>query len=244
MTPRRALVALLLAGLFVVSGLAAAQDNTTDENAGGGAAAGIDFAVSILPVENPNSWSVKEITARAGSRVTLVYNHMNSQQPHNLHVYEPDLGATRCCLQGEDAFSAEVITITIPASGEVKYKCDVHPEMVGVIKVGETFAVAGAGGAPSGEAGGHTGIVALGVDYLAYWVAVIAFAVLFIIYGLTFFLFKHGESNATTDHMDRPGAAVGGDADNRVRGWLLVGVTILIVVGGLVLTFMNMPQAG
>lgn len=43
----------------------------------------------------------------------------------------------------------------------------------------------------------------IGVHYLAYWVGVISFAVLFVMYGLTFFLFKFNESGHTTDHKDR-----------------------------------------
>jgi heme/copper-type cytochrome/quinol oxidase subunit 2 len=52
-------------------------------------------------------------------------------------------------------------------------------------------------------AGGETAVPKLGVHFLAYWVGVIAFAVLFIIYGLAFFLFKYNESSHTTDHKDR-----------------------------------------
>lgn len=66
------------------------------------------------------------------------------------------------------------------------------------------------GQAPENVIGGaaeHVSFHKLGINRLAYWVGVISFAVLFIIYGATFFLFKYGESNATTDHHDRPGAA-------------------------------------
>lgn len=58
------------------------------------------------------------------------------------------------------------------------------------------------GGAGAKEVALHK----LGIHSLAYWIGVVSFAVLFIIYGATFFLFKYGESSATTDHHDRPGA--------------------------------------
>lgn len=257
MTPRRAaLPALVCATLVLVMASVVAQgDNETAPGTNttapagnasaptGGAppagASGIDYAVVILPNEAGGkfSWAIKELSFPADTRVQLTYDGTNAAAPHNLHVKGGSVDvATKCCIQ--EITGKESLAFTMPASGELTYVCDLHPEMTGKVTVA-AFSVGGA--AAGGEEGG---IEHVGVHYLAYWVAVIAFAVLFIIYGLTFFLFKNGESNATTDHMDRPGASTGDASGNRLRAILVVSVTVLLVVGGLVLAFANMPAAG
>jgi len=234
----RVVLALLAAEILVLAlaGAVVAQDNETRP-----AGDAIDYAVVVFPVESPSfGFAPKEMSFPAGSRVQLTYDHGTAEAPHNLDIYEglPQPVATKCCLTGEGG--REAVRFTMPASGVLKFKCDVHPDMQGVVKV-DAFSVGGApasGGAPEG----HTGVPALGVHFLAYWVGVIAFAVLFVVYGLTFFLFKYGENATTTDHMDRPGAAVGGPGENRGRAWFLIGITIAVVVGGALIAAANLPK--
>ncbi|HWG89283.1 MAG TPA: choice-of-anchor V domain-containing protein [Candidatus Thermoplasmatota archaeon] len=80
--------------------------------------------------------------------------------------------------------------------------------------------------------GGHASVHSLGVNFLAYWVGVISFALLFVVYGATFFLFKYGESNATTDHFDRPDAAASSTHAPVRSGamWLIIGIAILAAI--------------
>lgn len=232
MTPRGAALPLVALSIFLLAaGLTAAQGEANTTAPSGDVP---DYAVSLFEAKAGSgfAWSIKELSFPAGSKVALTYNSSKATAPHNVHAYVPELGVGRLLNPDEGTAS---ISFTMPASGEVKFKCDVHAEMQGVVKVGAFTA----GGAPE-----TAGIEHVGVHYLAYWVAVIAFAVLFIIYGLTFFLFKNGESNATTDHMDRPGAATGDASGNRLRTVTVVLVTIVLVAGGLVLAFLNMPAAG
>lgn len=88
------------------------------------------------------------------------------------------------------------LTVTIPADTQasVTYICSVsgHQDlgMEGTLQIG----AASAGG------GGETEIVDFGVHYLAYWVGIVSFVILFIVLVATFFLFRYGESGHVTDH--------------------------------------------
>ncbi len=75
-------------------------------------------------------------------------------------------------------------------------------------------------------------ITKVGVHYLAYWVGVIAFAVLFVVYGGSFFLFKHGETTATTDHRDRPDGGISGPQEfmDKYGFYVAMVVAMLLVV--------------
>lgn len=149
---------------------------------------------------------------------------------HNFHVGAPINEQTELIAGGE----SETINFTVPsnATGTLSYWCDPHRrlEMNGEVYTNQTAYEAAAEGL-LGDGEEHLDIESLGVDYLAYWVGVIAFAVLFVVYGLYFFLFKYGESATTTDHKDRAG---GGGADEhedwmRTVGWILFLATVAIV---------------
>lgn len=85
------------------------------------------------------------------------------------------------------------ITFAEDFSGSITYICSVsgHADigMEGAIQVGA------AGG---GE--GEEDVTDFGVDYLAYWVGIISFVIIFIVLFGTFFLFRYGESKEVVDH--------------------------------------------
>lgn len=60
-------------------------------------------------------------------------------------------------------------------------------------------------GAGPGEAEGVGAFTKLGVNFLAYWVGVVSFIVLFAVLGVTFFVLRYGETGHWTDWKDRAG---------------------------------------
>ena len=147
-------------------------------------------------------WDVSRFAANPGDTVVLVANLVERDGFHNLHasLEEPmtvDSPGPKTA-QGPNLFHK--IALTMPEEGQITFICDVHPTtMVGTVVTPAAFAAAGGAG---------LSVPKLGVHFLAYWVGLIAFALLFIFYGATFFLFKYNETPATTDHWDRsdPGA--------------------------------------
>lgn len=142
-------------------------------------------------------WDVSQFAANPGDTVVLVANLLKSDGFHNIHASteSPMTAATPGpkTQQGPNLFHK--VAITMPESGAITFICDVHPTtMVGKVVTPAAAAAAG---------GGHQALPAIGVHFLAYWVGVIAFAILFVVYGITFFLFKYNETPATTDHHDR-----------------------------------------
>ncbi|HVL47533.1 MAG TPA: plastocyanin/azurin family copper-binding protein [Candidatus Thermoplasmatota archaeon] len=199
---------LLLVALVAAMPLAAAQDNQTNQSTGDTGPAA-DYAVTLREKVDHGDflWAPEKMSFPAGSRVTLIYNSTGATAPHNIHVTEGADTTPATPIIDQDSGSVS-LTFQMPASGVVRFVCDVHPEtMKGSISVGEFGGGAGGGG------GAHTGIVAEGVHFLAYWVGVIAFAALFILYAATFFLFKYNESSHTTDHRDRASPAAAGSDD-------------------------------
>lgn len=147
-------------------------------------------------------WDVTRFAANPGDTVVLVANLVPRDGFHNLHASTEDPMTVESAGpktdQGPNLFHK--VAIQMPADGHITFICDVHPQtMIGTVVTPAEFAAAG---------GAHASVPALGVHFLAYWVGVIAFAILFIVYGATFFLFKYNETPATTDHWDRsePGA--------------------------------------
>lgn len=159
---------------------------------------------------------------------TYVVNFTNAGSvEHNFHVGAPINRNTTLIPGG----ASETITFTVPsnASGTLSYWCDPHRNlgMQGTVYTNQTAFQQAAEGLLGGEE--HIEIEALGVDYLAYWVGVIAFALLFVVYGLYFFLFKY-ETGTTTDHKDRAGGP-GGEHEEWTRtvGWILFLTTVATV---------------
>jgi hypothetical protein len=146
-------------------------------------------------------WDTKTLVAAPGDNVTLVADLRGSTNAHNLHA-KAVKGAP--ALSNGDAGTKVApaamhnITFTMPeGTTGVTVVCDVHGTMTLSILPPAVAAKAG---------GGTDAIPKLGVNFLSYWVGVIAFALLFITYGLTFFLFKYNETPATTDQWDRTGS--------------------------------------
>lgn len=143
-------------------------------------------------------WDVSTLAANPGDVVVLHANLLNSDIPHNLHVIEPGsdpVPASPGSKSRTSGAAVHTVSIEMPTEGKLSFICDVHPQtMVGTIVTPQAAAAAG---------GGHAAVPTLGVHFLAYWVGVIAFAILFVVYGATFLLFKYNETTATTDHWDR-----------------------------------------
>ena len=148
-------------------------------------------------------WDVLNLVAEPGDVVVLHANLVNRDLPHNLHIIEPG-AAPAAASPGPKSQTAgnavHTATMVMPADGELTFICDVHPDTM----VGHVVTAAAA----AESSGAHASVPTLGVHFLAYWVGLIAFAILFVVYGITFFLFKYNETRAATDHWDRsePGA--------------------------------------
>lgn len=139
--------------------------------------------------------------ANPGDVVVLHGDFRNSDNVHNLHQTLPEDGPKTTLAPAE----FHTISFVMPEEGNPRVICDVHATTM-ILDVMPPLAAAA--GAAHGES-----VPSLGVNFLAYWVGVIAFAILFIVYGLTFFLFKYNETRATTDHWDR---AEGGAESKRL----------------------------
>lgn len=88
----------------------------------------------------------------------------------------------------------------------------------------------GAAGPAAGEKPeGVKEIRALGVSFLAYWVGVISFIVLFVVLAATFFLLRYGESRHWTDQRDRP-AKEKGEAPKATGTWIVLGIVLVVFV--------------
>lgn len=85
------------------------------------------------------------------------------------------------------------LTVTFPSdfSGSIVYICSVPGHrsggMEGTLNVGAA-------------AGGEEDITELGVHYLAYWVGIVSFVIIFIVLFGTFFYFRYGETKEVQDH--------------------------------------------
>lgn len=223
--PARVTIALVC--VLALAGLAAPVV------AQGGAAQGIDRILTVGVLEtgcdavgaSDPCWDVATLVAAPGDQVTLRADLRNSDNLHNLHVTKGIEAAPKTDLAPK---ALHEVKFTMPASGSVTFVCDVHPTMTSTIV---TPAVAAASG------GGHeTDVVHMGVNFLAYWVGLIAFALLFIVYGLTFFLFKYNETPSTTDQWDRAGEGGPGGERRFSAGAasLLALVFAAVVIGAVV----------
>ncbi|MHB8585907.1 MAG: hypothetical protein ACYDDF_08760 [Thermoplasmatota archaeon] len=168
----------------------------------------------------------------AGAKVQLVYNSTGTGLPHDVQLFKSDgttglgIGTKKAINPGTGNFATPVFTI--PSDG-LTYICSVH----GAAMTGHIVAGAFVEG---GGSGGPVTITSQGIHVLAYWIGVISFAVLFLMYGVSFFLFKHGETPHTTDHKDRP------DYEERrtIMGmpeYVFVVLAILILAAAVVLLF-------
>ena len=168
-------------------------------------------------------WDLENVPIGVGETVRVIVDLSDSQAPHNFHVEDPINQKT-----ATDSGVVQELSFMVPADQRagIEFVCDVHAtEMYGTLLPPAAFAQL--------SAGGHEEVPEMGVHFLAYWVGLIAFAVLFLVYGITFFLFKYNETNATTDHWDRSGAEprkrVGGGVAN------LLAVVIAVAAIGVII---------
>lgn len=223
----RKVTAILAVSLVVLMALITALGAPVSAQETGGAEAegGVQRTITVAAIDTgcPDGaepcWDLAAIPVRAGDRVVFEIDLSPSAQPHNMHVLAPIDQKT-----DTETGTMQTLEFTIPANQKaaIEFVCDVHPTtMVGQLLPPEAMAALTAGGA-------HEDIPELGVHFLAYWVGVIAFAILFIVYGATFFLFKYNETSHTTDHWDRSGAE--GEGKKGLAGMAnLLAVVIAVV---------------
>lgn len=205
---------------------------TVEAHDGGAESSTYWFTTNQTEVEPPEGTSTP-LLLLPGKTYNITFVN-EGDQIHNLHIGGPIAEATPILDPGQQAF----LEFTVPANvteyeatdlseeeqevlgeeGAFLYWCDPHRDigMFGPVYVNQT-----AWEEALGELGGeeHLDIESLGVNYLAYWVGVISFALLMIVYGAYYFVFKHGESFINTDQKDRPGNQV--DAEEARKGHLV-----------------------
>ena len=82
-------------------------------------------------------FSLSEITVQAGALVTVFFNNMDANIPHNFAVYT-DSTASTPIFQGTIVTGPATTTYTFTAPttpGDFFFRCDVHPEMTGTFVV-------------------------------------------------------------------------------------------------------------
>jgi plastocyanin len=192
------------------------SSNTSNSSGGGSGLAGSlsplandapDYVFTFHAASAGTTFVPGSITVPAGTKLQLIYNSSGATLPHDVQVYKSD-ASTKLTQNGVAVGTKTFINpksgnyatpvFAVPSDGLVVI-CSVHgTAMEAKILVGSSPPSLGGGGAATQS------IVDYGVHFYAYWVGVISFAVLFILYGASFFLFKHGETPFTTDQKDRP----------------------------------------
>jgi plastocyanin len=233
-------VVLLFFTLAVVTAVgvpAAAQDATLEK----GAAASRVLTIGAIEEGGicpggitPPCWDTLTLVARPGETLSVVADLRSSDVTHNIQIldgtgpdakplagvaYSPLNTKGDATVQGANLLHNATFTVPSEFSGSLGFICQVHKASM----KGKIVTPVAAGAAAGGEPVHH-----LGVHFLAYWVGVIAFAILFLVYGITFFLFKYNETPATTDHWDRAGAAPPAEGKKMVGG----SATLLAIVIG------------
>lgn len=244
-TVRQVSVAALLSALMVVgvlAALAAPASAQEDAAAQPGSPPLRLLTIGVLDEACPEGakapcWDTNTLVARPGDKVSLVADLTTSGIPHNIVIRETGVNVegveySPAASSGDGTRQApksvHIANFTVPAGyeGAWRYICLVHPTtMVGTLATPDTAAATSEKAEPVSE---------LGVNFLSYWVGIIAFMVLFLVYGATFFLFKHNETNATTDHWDRPGSEAGTRRFSAGVASLIAVVIAAVILGGLV----------
>lgn len=205
----------MVISIFCVLALAGAASPVAAQEGG---ATGIDRILTVGVIESePPVWDVPFLIAKPGDKVTLRADLRNSPGTHNIHVTEGAEDASEATPLASAALHEVTFTM---GDDPVTFICDAHPTMTAVVRT-------------TAPAGGAVDVPHLGVNFLAYWVGLIAFALLFIVYGLTFFLFKHNETPATTDQWDRSDAPAGRRFGSGAAS-LLALVFAAVVIGAVI----------
>jgi plastocyanin len=91
-----------------------------------------------IPLTAQNlAFSTSTITVRAGEEVMIAFNNMDAGVPHNFAVYT-DSSASTPIFQGTIVTGPTTATYTFTAPGtpgNYFFRCDVHPEMMGIFVV-------------------------------------------------------------------------------------------------------------
>ena len=199
MTPRQASVLLVFAFVTVLATAALPAAHAQDQ-----AGTSHTRLLSLNPVETDASkcpggaapcWDLQTLVVNPGDNVTITIDLNGAAQPHDFHVVQGTTEVTK--VPASPAIGGVYnVTFTMPASAtSLDYFCNVHKgTMTGKITIQSAL------GATTGEQ-----VPEMGVHFLSYWVGLIAFMLLFVVYGATFFLFKYNETPETTDHWERAG---------------------------------------
>jgi plastocyanin len=166
-------------------------------------------------------WDLGTLVANAGDVVNVTVDLQGAAQPHDFSIKV----GTQTVKTPTGVGGIHQVQFTFPENAKsLDYFCSVHPKtMTGKIVIPSQL------GATTGE----TEVPHLGVNFLSYWVGVIAFMILFLVYGATFFLFKYNETPATTDQWDRPDME-GGRRFSPGAASLLALVIAAVLVGAVV----------
>lgn len=197
-------VVLLLASLLLLLPAAPITMAQEDERLSGPAEVTIDV---YLGPGSDTPFTIQPLETTIGPNTNVTFHVVNiggtdhdfSLLSQDFEFAEEDLRARE---DGGEAVKTPLLapgesynlTVTFPEdySSSIRVICSVpgHAEngMDGTLQVG------------AAPAGGEEDVTDFGVDYLAYWVGIISFVILFIVLFGTFFLFRYGESKQVVDH--------------------------------------------
>jgi uncharacterized cupredoxin-like copper-binding protein len=195
----------LIALMAATAPLAAAQDDTSDQMSG---PTEITVEVHLGPGDsNPYNIHPSEIAVPAGATVTFHVVNLQDVE-HNFALQSQDFEYNESDIrQKPDGSGEELATPLLQAgeeynltvtlgedySGSIRYICSVPGHagsgMEGTLSVGAT-----------GGGGEEQSIDDYGVHYLAYWVGIVSFVIIFVVLFATFFLLRYGESPHVVDH--------------------------------------------
>jgi uncharacterized cupredoxin-like copper-binding protein len=202
---RAVLLVTVIATFALASGFVAAQEGEADDPASGPTE--VTYRVNLGEEGSEFFIHPDDFSVPSNAQVTFhVVNvgqvdHDYSLEKQDFEYDEEDLReredggeAVKTPLLSPGESYNLTVTFGEDYEGEVGFLCSV-PGHAGQGMEG-AFTV----GAAAGGGGEEGGIESFGVHYLAYWVGVIAFVIVFIVLFATFFFLRYGESKHVSDH--------------------------------------------
>jgi uncharacterized cupredoxin-like copper-binding protein len=210
---RAVLLLTIFATFALASGFVAAQEggnetNATQEGAGDPLSGPSEVTYEIRLGSAGGGFTIHPLEFSVPSNAQVTFHVVNvGSTPHDWTLLADDFQHSEEDVREREDGGQAVKTPLLEAgesynltvtfgegySGEIEHICSVpgHAEagMDGTFTVGAT-----------GGGGGEEGIEDFGVDYLAYWVGVISFVIVFIVLFATFFFLRYGETKHATDH--------------------------------------------